>query len=174
MEQPLVSLEQISVASPCQEPWDNMVGDDRVRFCGRCRLNVYNIESMTRDEAENLIRASAGRVCARFYRREDGTILTSDCPVGLRRVRAQVARARAIGAAFVALALSAVAFAGIGRGDGSRLASTEPFATLRVKIFGKPPAPPPRTYLGGVISLAPLPPPVSTSSPSKSPGANEP
>ncbi|HMB27752.1 MAG TPA: carboxypeptidase-like regulatory domain-containing protein, partial [Blastocatellia bacterium] len=42
-----------------------------------------------------------GRICARLYRRADGTILTQDCPVGLRAVRKKVTRAAA--AAFSAL-----------------------------------------------------------------------
>ena len=75
-------LDRIAVASPCSVAWDEMEGDDRVRFCDRCSLNVYNISAMTKAEAESVITNTEGRVCARFYRRADGTILTQDCPVG--------------------------------------------------------------------------------------------
>ncbi len=94
-------LDRIAVASPCSVAWDEMEGDDRVRFCDRCSLNVYNISAMTKAEAESVITNTEGRVCARFYRRADGTILTQDCPVGLRAVRKRVSRAAA--AAFSAL-----------------------------------------------------------------------
>jgi hypothetical protein len=67
-----------------------MIGTDRVRFCGQCSLNVYNLSAMTRDQAESLIAANEGRLCVRFYRRNDGSIITQDCPVGLRAVRARV------------------------------------------------------------------------------------
>ncbi len=35
-------LENVRIASPCSASWDDMVGDERVRFCGQCTKNVYN------------------------------------------------------------------------------------------------------------------------------------
>jgi len=83
-------LKHVRVASPCKSDWDQMIGTDRVRFCGQCSLNVYNLSAMTRDEAESLIAANEGRLCVRFYRRGDGSIITQDCPVGLRAVRQRI------------------------------------------------------------------------------------
>jgi len=83
-------LKHVRVASPCKADWDQMIGTDRVRFCGQCSLNVYNLSAMTRDEAESLIAANEGRLCVRFYRRGDGSIITQDCPVGLRAVRQRI------------------------------------------------------------------------------------
>jgi hypothetical protein len=80
-------LNNIRVASPCPADWDAMYGDDRKRFCGECKLNVYNLSGMNRDEAEALITNAEGRLCVRFYRRADGTVITSDCPVGWAKVR---------------------------------------------------------------------------------------
>jgi hypothetical protein len=60
-----------------------MDGDDRVRFCDECELNVYNLVSMTEAEALELIAESEGRPCVRMYQREDGTVITRDCPVGM-------------------------------------------------------------------------------------------
>lgn len=80
-------LSRMDVAAPCSSSWDKMTGDDKVRFCHECKLNVYNISSMSDVEAEELIRQSEGRICVRFYRRKDGTVLTDNCPVGLRRIR---------------------------------------------------------------------------------------
>jgi hypothetical protein len=85
-----------------------MTGDDRVRFCDHCNLNVFNISELSRSEAEKLIASTEGRLCARLFRRADGTVLTKDCPVGLRALRRRVAkRTAAIFAAIVSL--SAVA-----------------------------------------------------------------
>src|SRR5262245_30602687 len=39
-------LARLRIASPCSADWDEMTGDDRVRFCGRCRKNVYNLSEM--------------------------------------------------------------------------------------------------------------------------------
>lgn len=101
-------LDNIRVASPCPANWDQMPGDERKRFCSQCSLNVYNLSGMTRDEAENLLLTSEGRVCIRFYRRADGTILTKDCPVGWQAVKRRVSRA-----ATAVVSLCAGIFAGI-------------------------------------------------------------
>ena len=44
-------LDRVRVASACPESWEGMTGDDRTRFCGRCRMNVYNLSGMTRSAA---------------------------------------------------------------------------------------------------------------------------
>jgi len=80
-------LNNIRVASPCPADWDQMYGDGRKRFCGECKLNVYNLSGMTRDEVEALIMNAEGRLCVRFYQRRDGTMITQDCPVGWARVK---------------------------------------------------------------------------------------
>jgi len=82
-------LDNIKIASPCSANWNEMFGNDRMRFCGECKLNVYNLSGMTRDDAENLISNAEGRLCVRFYRRMDGTIITQNCPVGWAKVKAR-------------------------------------------------------------------------------------
>jgi hypothetical protein len=79
-----LSLETIEVASPCTVPWEAMSGTNRVRFCHKCQLQVYNLSEMSRDDAEALLTGAQGRACVRFYRRRDGTILTRDCREGPR------------------------------------------------------------------------------------------
>jgi len=85
-------LDNIRVASPCSANWDEMFGDDRKRFCGDCKLNVYNLSGMTRRQAESLIISSEGRLCVRFFRRADGTVLTKNCPIGWAAVKQRVSR----------------------------------------------------------------------------------
>lgn len=104
-------LARVRVASPCRASWDGMEGDERVRFCRECGLNVYNLSEMTAADARSLVARTEGRLCGRLYRRADGTVLTKDCPRGLSAVRLRVARAA--GAAFGAvLGLFAAAAAG--------------------------------------------------------------
>ena len=86
-------LDNIKIASPCSANWDEMIGDARKKYCGDCKLNVYNLSGMTKIEAENLLEKSDGRVCVRFYRRSDGTVLTQDCPVGWAKVKRNLSRA---------------------------------------------------------------------------------
>ena len=105
-------IDQLQVASPCHVSWDSMKGDERSRYCLQCKLQVHNISGMSREEALRLVEGAAGQMCVRFYRRADGTVLTRDCPVGLRAVRHRLTRAiGAIAAMFVALITGAV-FAG--------------------------------------------------------------
>jgi hypothetical protein len=102
-------LNHVRIAAPCPADWDQMIGDERVRFCGQCSLNVFNLSSMTRSDAESLIARNEGRLCVRFYRRSDGSIITKDCPVGLRAIRRRVS--------YVAKAISSMVlglFAGLG------------------------------------------------------------
>lgn len=63
-----------------------MVGSDRVRYCSECNLNVYNFSAMTVEEVQRLLATHEGRLCGRLYRRQDGTIIRRDCPVGSRIV----------------------------------------------------------------------------------------
>ncbi len=75
----------LRIASPCKAPWENMDGDDRVRFCRECNRNVYNLSAMTAREARRVVAEREGRLCVRYYQRRDGTVLTSDCPIGGKR-----------------------------------------------------------------------------------------
>jgi len=102
-------LEDIRTAAPCGEAWETMTGDDRVRACARCNLQVFNLSAMTRDEAQELIAARTGRLCARYFRRADGTILTADCPRGQRkRRRRQLVAALGAAAALVTTGTAAM------------------------------------------------------------------
>jgi hypothetical protein len=83
----LAQLNQIEVASPCHVPWEQMAGDEKVRFCEACQLHVYNLSAMDAEEAAERISQDDGRLCVRFYRRTDGTLLTQDCPVGVEAAR---------------------------------------------------------------------------------------
>lgn len=80
-------LKNLKVASPCSQDWNAMIGSDRKRYCGECKLNVFNLSGMSRTEAENLIMNAEGRLCVRFYQRADGSVLTQDCPVGWAKVK---------------------------------------------------------------------------------------
>lgn len=105
-----IALDDIQVAAPCPANWADMVGSDKVRFCASCQKNVYNLSGMKREEAVDLLRATEGRVCARFFRRADGTVLTEDCPVGvallLRRARRATLAAAAVSLGAVAAVLA--------------------------------------------------------------------
>ncbi len=160
---PLGVLDQVRIASPCPMKWDQMSPvaggpGDRVRHCGQCNLNVYNLSNMSRDEAEALIaaREPGKRLCAGFRRRADGTIITRDCPVGLRAARLRLARIATRVAAAAALLVTGGVFARSRSADAGwnqGLASSRPFAYLGAWIRGEPSAAPPAQFIAGEICV---------------------
>jgi hypothetical protein len=126
----MLRLDDLQIASPCSASWDSMVGTDRVRYCTSCKLNVYNLSGMSREEAEELIGLRDGRSCVRFFRRADGTVMTTDCPVGAHGwfVRSMLIVASA--AALVLLAFGLTPGTAPGERNASWLARTEPFRTI--------------------------------------------
>ncbi len=143
-------LETVRIANPCQVPWETMAGDERVRFCERCRLPVYNLSAMPRREAEEFLRQREGRTCLRLFRRADGTAVTCDCSAVLwaapRRL-AGAARSLFAGALFT-LVVAMAALWQLERGTtkfGSRedhwtsLRNCEPFRTLLDWVAPPPP-----------------------------------
>lgn len=92
MTQQNFNIDNLRIASPCSVGWEAMTGDERQRFCSLCKLNVYNFSEMSGSEIRALVVKSEGRICGRLYKRADGTILTKDCPVGLRAYHKRVSR----------------------------------------------------------------------------------
>jgi hypothetical protein len=101
-----MDLDNLRLGFACKERWEDMVGDDRVRACAGCHRDVYNLSAMTRDEAEALLAARGITPCVRFYRRPDGTVMTTDCPTSRRK-----GRSLAVVAAGATLASAAPALA---------------------------------------------------------------
>ncbi|HXU69497.1 MAG TPA: hypothetical protein VN947_09210 [Polyangia bacterium] len=158
-----VVLEQIRVATPCSADWDDMVGDERVRFCGKCEKNVYNLSAMTRDAGEALVREKEGRLCVRLYQRLDGTVITADCPVGVKRARLRARIWARITGATASAALLLGLWGGRARADlavdGKKPTNgqkQQPPANVRVMggaVAVTPP--PPEKHLMGKIAVAP-------------------
>jgi hypothetical protein len=91
-KKPKFYVNNLRVASPCSVGWETMSGDERVRRCHSCELNIYNIAEMTSKEIESLIVNREDRVCISLYKRADGTVLTKDCPVGFRAYQKRATR----------------------------------------------------------------------------------
>ena len=86
------NLDNVHIAAPCPADWDSMYGNEGVRFCDQCQLNVYNLSDMSKAEAERLIGQTEGRLCVRYYKRRDGSIITRNCPVGLLAIKRRLSR----------------------------------------------------------------------------------
>lgn len=83
-------VQKVEIKSPCQVNWDSMEGDAKVRFCSQCNLNVFNISEMSTTEAAAVVSQEGGRPCVYLRRRDDGTVITQNCPVALRAARDRV------------------------------------------------------------------------------------
>ena len=76
---------EFKVSSPCPVSWESMDGGHKVRYCGQCRLNVYNLTVMSREEVAALIRKTGGQFCGRLYVRADRRATLRNCPRGRNR-----------------------------------------------------------------------------------------
>ncbi len=147
------SLRNVKVASPCSADWDRMIGDERARFCGQCELNVYNLSAMSTLEAESLIARTEGRLCIRYYRRKDGSIITQDCPVGLRKLKQHAARIKRAAASLVLGFLAGLGFHGAAdRLGGFFLDSTGRLGMHTMGTIAAPTPHEPRVVVGQLIA----------------------
>ena len=85
-------LNNVTIPSPCTADWNSMIGNDQVRFCGHCNLDVHNLSQMTRPQAERLVARSKGRLCVQYHHDAAGRPQT--LPVGqkLHRIGRRVSR----------------------------------------------------------------------------------
>jgi hypothetical protein len=101
-------LGSVRVASPCPADWALMQGDDTKRYCGICEKHVYNLSAMSEVQAAAFVQTEK-QACVRFYQRVDGTVLTQDCPVGVKK---RTRRNRVVAAvAAVGVGLTGTAYA---------------------------------------------------------------
>jgi hypothetical protein len=56
----------LRVVRPCDRKWDDLVGDDRARFCGDCGKNVHNLLGLSEDEVAALRRESPSGFCGTY------------------------------------------------------------------------------------------------------------
>lgn len=80
------ALQAIKIATPCHVPITEM--EDRGSFfhCHECQLNVYHFSTLSNDQIADLLNQNHERLCVGMFKREDGTIITKDCPLGLKDV----------------------------------------------------------------------------------------
>lgn len=176
-----IALDSIKIAAPCRADWNLMDGDERTRFCGSCAKNVYNLAGMTREAAAALIGEKNGDVCVRLYRREDGTIITDDCPIGIKVVRRPL---KFLMAGFAALFASGAALFGTHATASTpdsptgapspvlKLREVQPFKTLVgwLDPTSQAVSPP---MAGGMMPMPPQPAPTPAPTPAPQPKVEE-
>lgn len=70
----------------CDMRWENMVGDARVRHCGACDREVYDLTAMSADEVEAFVEARQHDLpCVQLHARPDGRYQDGPCAPAQRR-----------------------------------------------------------------------------------------
>lgn len=100
------SLRHVTVPSPCLADWDQMTGNDQIRFCEHCSLHVHHLSKLTYSRAARLVERSQGRLCVRYYRGAEGAPLTKPAANTLHKIGRRVSRLAA-GAFSASMSLSA-------------------------------------------------------------------
>ncbi|MFA6238063.1 MAG: hypothetical protein WC635_12090 [Bacteriovorax sp.] len=77
------SLQEIKIASPCHVSIEKMEDRGNCFHCHECKLNVYHFSSLTNAEIADLLNQNNEKLCVGMFKREDGTVITKDCPLGL-------------------------------------------------------------------------------------------
>ncbi len=87
---PFLPIENYKTATPCSSTWEGSDPKERVRFCQKCQLQVYDFTGLQQPEADELIFKRENRKDAPLFKRQDGKFLTSDCPAALRAKRSTI------------------------------------------------------------------------------------
>jgi hypothetical protein len=104
-------LDGLSIKTPCSASWEEMRGNDQVRFCEHCNISVTDLSRMTPQAAIKLALWSKGRLCLRIHRDPAGEIITrSTRPEKLYAISRRASRIAA-GAFTAVMGLSTAAYA---------------------------------------------------------------
>ena len=155
---------ELRISSPCPKTWEELAGGDRVRYCGQCRLNVYNFAIMSRSEIEDVVRKTEGRLCGQLYLRGDRTVTARNCPA----TRGRTILKRAVR---VAAVLLLAGFTWVCRtSERPSRAGLPEWLKVPLQMIDPEDPPPPRPVrLLGEIACPPPPPPAKAPAPTAGP-----
>jgi Carboxypeptidase regulatory-like domain/Ankyrin repeats (3 copies)/Ankyrin repeats (many copies) len=148
--------EQLKIKTPCSANWDQMIGNEWVRFCEHCQLTVNDLTPLTPKRVRRLIENSKGRLCVRYRVSREGTPLLKAVPQQLHQIRKRVSKIAA--SAFTAtLTISAAASPASNHGVGRpHTALQHAAAMLAPRAFGATIKGTVRDSMGGLIPAAGL------------------
>lgn len=101
--------EQLKIKNPCSANWDQMIGNEWVRFCEHCQLTVNDLTPLTPKRVRRLIANSKGRLCVRYRISREGTPTLKGVPQQLHQIRKRVSKLAA-GAFTTMLSISSTTF----------------------------------------------------------------
>ncbi len=83
---------QLKIKNPCSANWDQMIGNDWVRFCEHCQLTVNDLTPLTPKRVRRLIADAKGRLCVRYQQGPDGNILLKPVAQQLHQIRRRISK----------------------------------------------------------------------------------
>jgi len=84
-------VNKIVIRNPCAANWDDMHGDQTVRFCRQCKKNVHNLSAMNPEQlAFTLELRERQPTCVFMARANDGSVVIDNCPKFLRKQRDKI------------------------------------------------------------------------------------
>lgn len=66
----------------CPQPWANMAGDEKARFCTQCSRHIVNLSALTAEQRLALFKTTRPEdLCVAYYRRLSGEFVTAEKPL---------------------------------------------------------------------------------------------
>jgi hypothetical protein len=107
--------KQLKIKNPCLASWDEMTGNNEIRFCQHCDLTVHDVSQLTPKRVRRLVAKTRGRLCVRYQCLPDGSVLLKAIPKKVHQIQRRVSKIAA-GAFSATLTLTnAMAQSGIDR-----------------------------------------------------------
>lgn len=138
-------LRKLRVAEPCSENWNEMFGNERVRFCSHCAKSVNDLSAMSPKGALRLVKRSRGNICVRYIEHP----LTKEPVIGGRLYKiARRAPALAAGVVGATLSLSAMSYAQ----GGTRTTPQQTDTAIAINIDKELPAGTGKAVIWGTVT----------------------
>jgi hypothetical protein len=97
-KRPLPVLASLTLVRGCSVSWDAMVGTARVRNCGVCEREVFDLTALDPEEIEAFLSERREKLpCMRLYVRPDGRYQEGPCAPARRRLFHAAAAAALLG-----------------------------------------------------------------------------
>lgn len=76
-----MSSKRPLVPNPCHEDWDKLTPEERGHFCTVCETKVWDLSSLTREEAAEFLHDTEGDLCVSYWERQNGEVIHREAPV---------------------------------------------------------------------------------------------
>ncbi len=72
-------IDRAKLPIVCDKSWDELDGDENVRFCRTCMRSVWDLSEFDTPQLEALVAYHGPKICGRVRRSPDGTPVGREC-----------------------------------------------------------------------------------------------